>query len=106
MIRGTEDEALGFLLRVQRRFDNEFSKQVDKILGEPWKLSFHAGLCRLNPGDKFETMLGPVEECLRLARQDGSESRVFWASGKTSADFPNAAFAARAYADAQKQFAL
>jgi diguanylate cyclase (GGDEF)-like protein len=106
LIRGTEDEALGFLLRVQRRFDSEFGKQVQAILGEPWKLSFHAGLCRLNPGDKFETMLGRVEECLRLARQKGSEARVFWASGKTNADFPDNSFAARTYTDAQKLFAL
>jgi GGDEF domain-containing protein len=106
LIRGPEHEALGFLTRLQRRFDNEFRKQIEEILGEPWKLSFHAGVCRLNPGDKFNTMLGRVEENLRLARQDGSESRVFWQSGKTSADFPNDALAARAYADAQKQFAL
>lgn len=106
LIRGTEDEALGFLLRVQRRFDTELGKQVEAILGDPWTLSFHAGLCRLNPGDKFETMLGRVEECLRLARQKGSESRVFWPSGKTSDAFPAGSFAARTYADAQKQFAL
>ena len=28
VIRGSEDEALGFLLRLQRRFDSEFSKQI------------------------------------------------------------------------------
>jgi len=106
LIRGGEDEALGFLVRVQRRFDSEFGEQVQAVLGEPWTLSFHAGLCRLHPGDNFGTMLGRVEECLRLARQDGSESRVFWASGKTSADFPDGGFAARTYADAQRQFAL
>ena len=105
LIRGAEVEALGFLLRLQRRFDSEFGKDVETILGEPWKLSFHAGVCHLNPGDKFETMLGRVEDCLRLARQNGSESRVFWESGK-SADFPQGGFAARTYADAQKQFAL
>jgi GGDEF domain-containing protein len=106
LIRGPEHEALGFLVRLQRRFDSEFRKQIEEILSEPWKLSFHAGVCRLNPGDKFNTMLGRVEECLRLARQDGSESRVFWQSGKTSVDFPNDAVAARAYADAEEQFAL
>lgn len=105
LLRGAEDEALGFLLRLQRRFDGELGKQVQAVLGEAWKLSFHAGLCRLYSRDSFETMLGRVEECLRLARQDGSESRVFWASGKTSGDFPDGSFAARTYADAQKEFA-
>jgi diguanylate cyclase (GGDEF)-like protein len=106
LIGGVENEALGFLLRLKRRFDDEFIKRVQAIVGEPWTLNFHAGVCRLNPGDKFETMLGRVEDCLRLARQEGSECRVFWASGKTSADFKPDSFAARIYADAERQFAL
>ena len=75
LIRGAEDEALGFLLRLQRRFDSEFGKEVATILGEPWKLSFHAGVCRLNPGtslrlcwDEWRTACGSrARTAVRLA---------------------------------------
>ncbi len=95
IVAGGEDEALGFLLRMKRRFEQDLSNHVGTILGEPWHLVFHAGVCHFNPGDTFETLLSRVEECLRLARQKGSLSRVFWMSRKTSADCPPGSIAER-----------
>ena len=106
IVVGGEDEALGFLLRLKRRFDQDLSNYVGTILGEPWPLVFHAGVCDLNPGDTFETMLSRVEECLRLARQKGSASRVFWKSRKTSIDYPPGSIAERMYRDAEQQFRI
>jgi diguanylate cyclase (GGDEF)-like protein len=104
IVVGGEDEALGFLLRMKRRFEQELSKHVGAILGEPWSLVFHAGVCHLNHNDTFETLVSRVEECLRLARQKGSVSRVFWMSRKSSADCPPGSILERTYRDAEQQF--
>jgi hypothetical protein len=103
IVSGGEDEALGFLVRMKRRFDQDLSNHVGMILGEPWHLAFHAGVCQLNPGDKFEHLLERVEDCLLVARREGV-SRVFWMSRKTSADCPPGSIAERMYRDAEQQF--
>lgn len=106
LLSGAEPEALGFLMRLQRRFEAEFTPKAAEILGAPWPVSFHAGVCPLYPGDSFDAAIQRVEECLRLARQSGSASRVYWMSHTRAADLPESNPAASAYAAAEKAFAI
>ena len=85
---GDEAEALGFLLRLERQFDKELTPHVSKhVLFDDCRLQFHAGVCPLDMGDTVELALDRVSECLGLARQRGSPSRVHWFSRNTDADF-------------------
>jgi hypothetical protein len=52
----------------------------------------------------IETLLSRVDECLRLARQKGSDSRVFGMSRKTSAECPSGSIAEQMYRAAEEQF--
>lgn len=109
VINGSESDALGFLLRLKRRFDGEFTRAVSEILGESWALSFHAGICPLCPGDTFEDAVQRVEECLRLARRKNSNSRAVWMtkiSVPDAADRPRDGLAARLYEEAETAFSI
>lgn len=107
VLSGNEAEALGFLLRQKRHFDDDFRKHIERnILKATWHLQFHAGVCPLYHDDTFESAMVRVEDCLRTAKQKGSKSRVYWYSRRTHADFPERGREMQVYHDAEKAFSV
>jgi diguanylate cyclase (GGDEF)-like protein len=105
VLSGDEAAALGYLVRLKRRFDSQLGHHIsDNILGCSWQLRFHAGVCPLQAGDSFKDAMDRVERCLCIAKQTGSTTRVYWISRKTAADFPVDSVASRLYADAEEAF--
>jgi GGDEF domain-containing protein len=107
LISGDETEALGFLVRLQNQFKQELTPHISgHLLPERWPLQFHAGVCDVDEDDTVEQALGRVSECLRLARREGSTSRVFWSSRKTAKDFPEVSFQHQIYKKASAEFQI
>lgn len=104
ILNGSESDALGFLLRLQRDFDGRFADRIAEILGERWPLAFHAGVCALSHGDTSRTSVERVQTCLTLATQPGSTSRVYWASQLREADFAPGSPEAARYRDVVQRF--
>jgi hypothetical protein len=67
-------------------------------------LQFHAGVSGIDPDDSVKSALDRVAECLALARQDGSPTRVYWQSKRQPGNFPPDSPEARIYADALTKF--
>jgi GGDEF domain-containing protein len=104
LLGGDEAAALGFLTRLKGQFDNELTRHVSNhVLFDDCQLQFHAGVCQIDADDTVQLALDRVSDCLRLARQTGSPSRVFWYSKKTAADFEDPK-KAEVYARAVKVF--
>lgn len=107
VLNGGERAALGFLGRLKDRFDYEISQYIcNEILKHPWPVKFHAGVSTVEIGDSLSTAIERVETCLRMAKQEGSTSRVIWLSRKTAADFAPKSPDANTYAEAETAFAL
>lgn len=107
VLNGDEIDALGYLGRLKRRFDNDYTRHIsNEILKHPWQLRFHAGLCSLEPGDAYDDAKKRAESCLLRAKQTGSTRRVVWLSNRKSTDFPTGSPIGRSYAEAEKEFNL
>jgi len=107
LIEGTEAEAIGFLVRLQKRIDNELNKHIsNEILGVPYELSFHGAVCPLYRDDDLASAFSRVQDGLRVANQTGRRSRVFWFSKTQAADLDPKSWIGRAYADAEQVFAV
>ncbi len=88
MIGGNEAEALGFLVRLQRRTIAEFTFHIQsEILNSTdWSLSFSASIIPIFPNDTKDDVIARAHEGMRIARQPGSTCRVVWSSRKTPDD--------------------
>lgn len=82
MIGGSEVDAIGFLVRLQRRIEDELNQHIQSEIIEStdWSLSFSAAVIPIYPNDTKEDVFQRAHEGMRAARQTGSSRRVFWAS--------------------------
>ena len=106
LLRGPELEAIGFLVRLQRRIAKELAFAVqDGILGSPgWDLSFAGAIIPIHKNDTVEDVFQRAHEGMRMATQDGAARRVFWASKRT-ADLPGLEDREKkVYAEAEEMF--
>jgi GGDEF domain-containing protein len=102
VIQGSEADALGFLVRLQRLITKELSEHIKtNILNDDyWHLSFSGGICPIEPNDTKETVFERAQDCMRLATQPGSQRRIYWSSKATPTDFPEGSWQYRNYKDA------
>lgn len=82
LIGGEEADAVGFLVRLQRRIISELNVTVQNeiLKSADWSLSFSAAVLPVFPNDTKEDVLQRAHEGMRVARQAGSKSRVFWST--------------------------
>lgn len=105
IIMGPEVEAIGFLNRLQKRIDDEYSEYISKeILREPYRLSFQGAVVPLMSGDDHASAWRRLEDALRKTSQTGSAGRVFWWSERKSSDFKHKSFEASTYRQAEEFF--
>jgi diguanylate cyclase (GGDEF)-like protein len=77
IIKGVQDEAVGFLTRLHRQLKN-FSEKTTEIIPKKFEIEFHAGIAPLFANDKADLALARVEECFRIAKRKESPLRVKW----------------------------
>lgn len=77
IIKGVQDEAVGFLTRLHRQLKN-FSEKTTEILPQKFDINFHAGIAPLYASDEPQFALERVEECFRIAKRKDSDLRVKW----------------------------
>lgn len=82
MIGGAEVDAVGFLVRLQRRIMTELTHHIQSeiLKSTDWSLSFSAAVIPVYPNDTKDDVFERAHEGMRVARQPGSSCRVFWAS--------------------------
>ncbi len=82
MIGGAEVDAVGFLVRLQRRITTELTHYIQSeiLKNTDWSLSFSAAVIPIYPNDTKDDVFRRAHEGMRVARQPGSSCRVFWAS--------------------------
>lgn len=80
LIRGSEADAIGFLVRLQNRIRSELTPHIQSELlnDTDWSLSFSAAVIPVYQNDTKENVLQRAHEGMRAARQPGSSCRVFW----------------------------
>ena len=105
MIEGSEADAVGFLVRLQRRIMTELTHhiQAEILHNTDWSLSFSAAVIPVYPNDTKEDVFQRAHEGMRVARQPGSTCRVFWTSKKLPTDFPDG-WQKKIYEDAIEMF--
>lgn len=105
MIGGSEVDAIGFLVRLQRRIMTELTHHIQsEIIGSTdWSLSFSAAVIPIYPNDTKEDVFQRAHEGMRVARQTGSSCRVFWAS-KTNPNDLEDGWQKKIYEDASQMF--
>ena len=77
ILKGIQDEAVGFLTRLHRQLKN-FSEKTTGIIPQKFNIDFHAGIAPLYANDEAELALTRVEECFRIAKRADSPLRVKW----------------------------
>lgn len=77
IIKGVQDEAVGFLTRLHRQLKN-FSEKTTEIISKKFEIEFHAGIAPLYANDEPDLALTRVEECFRIAKREESPLRVKW----------------------------
>lgn len=77
ILKGIQDEAVGFLTRLHRQLKN-FSEKTSGIIPQKFNIDFHAGIAPLYANDEAELALARVEECFRIAKRVDSPLRVKW----------------------------
>lgn len=82
LIGGSEEDAIGFLLRLEKRIRSELTRHVQSeiLKSTDWSLSFSAAVIPVYPNDTKGDVFQRAHEGMRIARQPGSSCRVFWAS--------------------------
>jgi len=105
MVGGSEVDAVGFLVRLQRRIMTELTHHIQsEILNNTdWSLSFSAAIIPVYPNDTKDDVFQRAHEGMRIARQPGSSCRVFWAS-KTNPNDLDDGWQKRIYEDAMQMF--
>lgn len=107
MIGGAEVDAIGFLVRLQRRIITELTHHIQSELlkSTDWSLSFSAAVIPIYPNDTKEDVFQRAHEGMRVARQLGSSCRVFWASKTVSTDLEDG-WQKKIYEDANQLFGM
>ena len=77
IIKGIQDEAVGFLTRLHRQLKS-FSEKTIEIIPEKFFIDFHAGIAPLYANDEPDLALSRVEECFRIAKRGDSPLKVKW----------------------------
>jgi GGDEF domain-containing protein len=77
VIEGSEDEALGFLLR-QDRLIQQLQPDFEKILGEPRSFRFYAALDKVLQGDNDKTILSRLEPMYQKAKEHYRNLRIYF----------------------------
>ncbi len=78
VIKGDQDEAIGFINRLHRQLTN-FSDKTVAILKEKFLIRFHAGIAPLYAEDESPAIiLQRVEDCFLLAKRPDSKLRIKW----------------------------
>ncbi len=77
IIKGIQDEAVGFLTRLHRQLKS-FSEKTREIIPEKFLIDFHAGIAPLYANDEPDLALSRVEECFRIAKREDSPLKVKW----------------------------
>lgn len=77
IIKGVQDEAVGFLTRLHRQLKSFSEKTID-IIPRKFEIEFHAGIAPLYAKDEPDLALARVEECFRIAKRKESPLRVKW----------------------------
>lgn len=77
IIKGTQDEAVGFITRLHRQL-SAFSQKSTSILPHQFNINFHAGIAPLYANDDADIALSRVEECFWIAKRPESDLRVKW----------------------------
>lgn len=105
MIGGTEVDAVGFLVRLQRRVMTELTHHIQSeiLKNTDWSLSFAAAVIPIYPNDTREDVFQRAHEGMRVARQPGSSCRVFWAS-KTNPNDLEDGWQKKIYEEASQRF--
>jgi GGDEF domain-containing protein len=77
LIKGIQDEAVGFLTRLHRQL-RIFSEKTVEIIPKKFVIDFHAGIAPLYANDEPDLALSRVEECFRIAKREDSPLKVKW----------------------------
>ena len=104
LIRGDEEEALGFLIRVHRLTVRRIKSKIEEITREGLSFDFHGAVCPIFPKDTAQTALLRLEQCYRKATMDGFKRRVYWYSVRSSKNITDAR-QRKTYEDAEREFA-
>lgn len=82
IIGGSEADALGFLVRLQRRVLTELNHHIQTIIlgSTEWSLRFSAAIIPIYPNDTKDDVFQRAHEGMRVASQKGARRRAFWAS--------------------------
>jgi len=106
LISGSEAEAVGFLVRLEKRIREELNPHIQKnILGSAsWSLNFSAAILPIHARDTKEDVFQRAHEGMRIARQPGHKSRVFWASRTQSKDIADGHWSKHLYEKAEQMF--
>lgn len=107
LIGGTEAEAVGFLVRLQRDIVKHFNHHIQSeiLVSSDWSLSFSGAIVPIFPNDNKVDLFQRAHEGMRIARQPGSISRVFWSSKTTAQNVPDG-WAKTAYEEAALMFGV
>ena len=107
LIRGAEDEALGFLVRLHKLTVGRIKSEIQTLLGATVAFDFHGAVCPVFPKDNAATALARLRDCYGMVKKRGI-SRAYWYSSKKSKDFDGIKDSQthKIYRDAEAEFAL
>lgn len=78
LMEGAQWDAVGFVAnRLIPQF-RDFSKETERILGEPLILSFHCGIAPLIKGDTFDDAFAKVQDCYMRAAEMSGPFTIAW----------------------------
>jgi hypothetical protein len=71
LIRGPEEEALGFLVRIHRMTIGHIKSEISAILGTTVDFDFHGAICPIFPKDNASTAIARLRDCYNVVKKRG-----------------------------------
>jgi GGDEF domain-containing protein len=107
LIRGPEEEALGFLTRLHKMSVGPIKSEIDTILGANTNFDFHGAICPVFNHDNATTAITRLVQVYKVGQQRGIR-RVHWYSDKKSKDIDQSTNRRlrQFYEDAEIEFAI
>ena len=107
LIRGPEEEALGFLIRIHRMTIGPIKSEISGNLGTTVDFDFHGAICPIFPKDDASTAIARLRDGYNMVKKR-RVSRVYWYTDRRSKDIDEAKDRRlrKVYEDAELEFAL
>jgi len=104
ILEGNQGAAIGFV--VNRVFSDfkELSRELQKDLGDAFKLSFHCAIAPLLRNDSADDVLSRVEDCYMRAADGTEDFTICWSPVDFERSLPNESFQKKFYEKARENF--